>query len=70
MSLAAEPEVLELLDRIYIIDQGDRRLQVFGSVNNLFNHAPPVDPQLAYSTNPIYFDQVGRYYRLGLRFNY
>ncbi|MEU1972489.1 glycosyltransferase [Microbacterium sp. NPDC019599] len=27
MSLAAEPEVLEFIDRIYIIDQGDRRVE-------------------------------------------
>jgi outer membrane receptor protein involved in Fe transport len=53
-----------------ILQKGDRRLQVFGSVNNLFDKAPPSAPQLAYSTNPIYFDQIGRYYRVGLRFNY
>jgi len=53
-----------------ILQKGDRRLQVFGSINNLFDKDPPIAPQLAYSTNPIYFDQIGRYYRVGLRFNY
>jgi iron complex outermembrane receptor protein len=53
-----------------ILHSGERRLQVFGTVNNLFNNDPPSAPQLGYSTNPIYFDQIGRQFRLGLRFDY
>jgi outer membrane receptor protein involved in Fe transport len=50
--------------------EGTRKLQVFASVNNLFNRIPPTAPSLTYPTNPTYFDQIGRFYRAGLRFNY
>ncbi|MEO6340549.1 MAG: TonB-dependent receptor [Caulobacteraceae bacterium] len=53
-----------------LIERGGRRLQLFGSINNLMNTDPPVAPQLGYSTNPVYFDQIGRYFRAGVRFNY
>jgi iron complex outermembrane receptor protein len=53
-----------------VIQRADKRLQVFASIRNLLDAAPPSDPQTAYSTNPIYFDQIGRYFRLGVRFNY
>jgi iron complex outermembrane recepter protein len=49
---------------------GDTRLQVFASVNNLFDKAPPAAPSLQYPTNPFYFDQVGRFYRAGVRFGF
>jgi len=53
-----------------IIQREGKQLQIFASVRNLLDAAPPSDPQTAYSTNPIYFDQIGRYFRLGFRFNY
>jgi hypothetical protein len=34
---------------------------VFGNINNLFDLAPPVDP------NPQFYDVVGRYFELGLK---
>jgi len=41
--------------------------EIFGSVNNLFNKAPPAAPELQFYTNPVYFDSIGRYYRVGFR---
>jgi outer membrane receptor protein involved in Fe transport len=54
----------------YNIKQGDTRIQLFGSINNLFDRKPPAAPSLQYPTNPVYFDQVGRYMRFGVRFSY
>jgi len=53
-----------------VFQEGTRKLQVFASVNNLLNRTPPTAPSLTYPTNPVYFDQVGRFYRAGVRFNY
>lgn len=40
---------------------------VFVQVNNLLDRTPPLAPQLQYPSNPVYFDLVGRAYRLGVR---
>jgi iron complex outermembrane receptor protein len=40
---------------------GRNGFTVFGNINNLFDQAPPVDP------NPQFYDVVGRYFELGLR---
>jgi len=45
----------------------NRQFEVFGSVNNLFNKAPAAAPELQFYTNPVYFDSIGRYYRVGVR---
>lgn len=45
----------------------DQAVEIFGSVNNLFNKAPPAAPELQFYTNPVYFDTIGRYYRVGMR---
>jgi outer membrane receptor protein involved in Fe transport len=41
--------------------------EFFVQVNNLANRAPPSAPQLQYPSNPVYFDLIGRSYRLGMR---
>ena len=50
--------------------EGSTKLQVFLSVNNLFGKTPPAAPSTTYPTNPVYFDQIGRYARVGVRFSY
>ncbi|MEO6389305.1 MAG: TonB-dependent receptor [Croceibacterium sp.] len=43
-------------------------IQLFGSINNLFDHNPPVAPGgNGYPTNPVYFDTYGRLWRAGVR---
>ena len=44
-----------------------KRFELFGSVNNLFDQAPPAAPETQFYTNPVYFDTIGRYYRIGAR---
>ena len=46
---------------------GDTTVQLFGVVNNLFDKDPPFAPEGQYPTNPTYFDQIGRTYRVGVR---
>ncbi len=53
-----------------VMQEGTRKLQLFASVNNLLNRTPPMAPSTTYPTNPVYFDQIGRFYRAGVRFNY
>lgn len=50
---------------------GDRGLQVFGVVNNLFDKDPPVAlPSSFGPTNNVLYDVLGRRYRIGVRFQY
>lgn len=45
----------------------DERFELFGSVSNLFNTDPPAAPETQFYTNPVYFDTLGRYFRVGAR---
>jgi hypothetical protein len=53
-----------------IHQEGSTKVQVFVSVNNLLGTKPPAAPSTTYPTNPVYFDQIGRYMRAGVRFNF
>jgi iron complex outermembrane recepter protein len=45
-----------------------RSLQVFGSLQNVFDKSPPVAPGgNGYPTNPVYFDTFGRTWKAGVR---
>ncbi|MEO6339155.1 MAG: TonB-dependent receptor [Caulobacteraceae bacterium] len=47
------------------------RWEVFGVMNNAFNHAPPLDPSAFTSmTNPVYYDTVGRTFKIGIRYKH
>jgi hypothetical protein len=49
---------------------GGDSLEVFAAINNLLNKKPPFAPEGQYPTNPTYFDQIGRTYRLGVRVSF
>jgi outer membrane receptor protein involved in Fe transport len=50
---------------------GDRRAELFGVVNNLFDKNPPVDAPSSFGpTNNVLYDVIGRTYRAGLRVRY
>ncbi len=50
---------------------GDRSMEIFGSVNNVFDKSPAVAPGgNGYPTNPVYFDTYGRTWKLGARVRY
>jgi outer membrane receptor protein involved in Fe transport len=47
----------------------EREWEVFASINNLLDEDPPLAPG-SYPTNAAFFDQVGRFYRVGVRANF
>lgn len=49
---------------------GDTPVQLFGAIYNLFDKDPPFAPETQYPTNPTYFDQIGRTYRIGARVSF
>ncbi len=55
---------------------GDRYVELFGSINNIFDTDPPVAPGGGggggsnYPTNPVYFDTFGSRFRAGIRVRY
>lgn len=49
----------------------DNGLQLFWSIQNLFDEDPPVAPGgNVYPTNPVFFDTIGRRYRVGVRLDF
>lgn len=56
----------------YTIPDSDDQWSVFLGVNNLFNIAPPLDPSTGnnpYRTQTALYDVVGRFFRIGFKFN-
>ena len=53
-----------------LIDEGDRKLQVFGQINNLFDKDPPVFAAIAVNSGGNPYDVVGRRFVGGVRFKY
>jgi iron complex outermembrane recepter protein len=51
-----------------LIKSGGRTLQVFGNVTNLFDVMPP--PLWNGNNNSVYYDVIGRRYRMGIRFDF
>lgn len=60
---------VNLFSTVKVGPQGENGegFELFGRVNNLFNKAPPIVPEFAFPTNPVYFDTIGRYYTIGAR---
>ena len=49
----------------------DNSLQLFWAIQNLLDEDPPVAPGgNVYPTNPVFFDTIGRRYRVGVRFGF
>jgi outer membrane receptor protein involved in Fe transport len=54
-----------------ILDSADRKVQVFGVVNNLFDKDPPNDLPSSYGvTNPVLYDVLGRSFKVGVRVSF
>jgi iron complex outermembrane recepter protein len=47
-----------------VLDGNNRKVELFAGIDNLFNRQPPFLPGFH---NPIFFDNIGRYYRAGIR---
>lgn len=54
-----------------LVDEGNRQVELFGVVNNLFDTDPPNNlPSSFGPTNNVLYDVVGRSYRAGVRISY
>lgn len=58
---------VNLSGSIHVGPNADKGFELFGSINNLFDRDPPAAPETQFYTNPIYFDTIGRYFRVGAR---
>jgi outer membrane receptor protein involved in Fe transport len=71
--------------RYDVVDNGNTNIQIFANVDNLLDQEPPflagagsrstASPpgtfaQFHFTTNPAYYDQIGRRYRVGVRFSF
>ena len=58
----------------YTIPRGDGKIEIFGTVNNLFNKQPPIIPGITAGvnlpTNISVYDVVGRAFTAGVRFKF
>ncbi len=55
-----------------IVNEGSRKVQIFGVVNNALDKDPPAFAPVAFNTTAAFnpYDWVGRSWKLGVRFNY
>jgi len=50
---------------------GEKKLEIFGAINNLFDKDPPVDAPSSFGpTNNVLYDVLGRAYRMGARLRF
>lgn len=62
---------LSLTYTLPFFNQGNQMLQVFGKLDNVLNRSPPIAPGgNGYPTNPVYFDTIGRTWRVGARLQF
>lgn len=58
------------LNGSYAFEVNDMEMEVFGNVQNLFDRDPPLFGGGTTGTNPLFYDTVGRNYRVGLRMSF
>lgn len=56
---------VNLSGRLKVYEREDRKVELFASVNNLFDKDPPAN--LRYNGNPVLFDGIGRAFKVGFR---
>jgi outer membrane receptor protein involved in Fe transport len=59
-----------LSGRFDVVKNEKNTVQVFGSISNLFDKAPPLAPGLISYSEPAFFDMIGRTFRGGIRFTH
>jgi iron complex outermembrane recepter protein len=47
-----------------------KSLEVWGNISNLFDRDPPYVGNGTAGTNPVFFDTLGRYYKVGIRMEF
>jgi len=59
----------DISTEIYLINSGDdRRVSIFGVINNVLNNFPPITGTGGFGTSRAIYDTIGRTYSVGVRF--
>lgn len=53
-----------------LLDNGDRSVEFYGAIENLFDKNPPINVYSGSGTNPFLFDTILRRFTAGIRFSY
>ncbi len=53
-----------------VLDEGGRKVQLYGAVDNLLDVDPPFPIGAIFASNGVYYDVVGRTFRVGVRLQY
>ncbi|MEA3540118.1 MAG: TonB-dependent receptor [Pseudomonadota bacterium] len=61
---------LDISGEVTLIDDGNQRVALFGTIQNLTDNAPPITAYNGYATTRSLYDMIGRVYNLGVRFKF
>ena len=56
---------VNLNGKVKLYGEGDHKVELFGGINNLFDRDPPAN--LRFTGNGLYFDPIGRSFKIGVR---
>ncbi len=60
----------DIMGEVTLIDNGDRRVALFATIQNLMDKDPPITAWNGYGTTRSLYDMIGRVYNLGVRFKF
>jgi outer membrane receptor protein involved in Fe transport len=60
----------DIMGEVTLIDDGNRRVALFGTIQNLMDKDPPITAWNGYGTTRSLYDMIGRVYNLGVRFKF
>ncbi|WP_339706758.1 TonB-dependent receptor [uncultured Sphingosinicella sp.] len=61
---------LDISGEVTLIDDGNRRVALFGTIQNLTDNDPPITAYNGYGTTRSLYDMIGRVYNAGVRFKF
>lgn len=60
----------DIMGEVALIDDGNRRVALFATIQNLMDKDPPITAWNGYGTTRSLYDMIGRVYNLGVRFKF
>jgi outer membrane receptor protein involved in Fe transport len=60
----------DISGEVTLIDDGNQRVALFGTIQNLTDNDPPITAYNGYATTRSLYDMIGRVYNLGVRFKF
>lgn len=61
---------LDISGEVTLIDDGNQRVALFGTIQNLTDNDPPITAYNGYATTRSLYDMIGRVYNVGVRFKF